>query len=274
MLKKNFTKAKSLKFLNSFSKNRFIVPKFIYFSLDRYKKDKDKLIKQILLNFKKQKVIIRSSTLDEDSQNKSNAGKYLSVVISNINKDSVAVAINKIIKLYKNAKDQILVQTFIDSPEISGVIFTKDPKSASDYYIINYDKSKKTNLITSGKKNTKMKTEIVFKEKIILSKNFYKILKIIKIIENEYKNESLDIEFGIRNNKLIIFQCRNLVLKNKTVKINEALINIYKKINKIASNPLLPGKTTVLSNMADWNPARFEGLTPIISAGFQSGINP
>lgn len=262
MLKKNFTKAESLKFLNSFSKNRFIVPKFIYFSLDRYKKDKDKLIKQILLNFKKQKVIIRSSTLDEDSQNKSNAGKYLSVVISNINKDSVAVAINKIIKLYKNAKDQILVQTFIDSPEISGVIFTKDPKSASDYYIINYDKSKKTNLITSGKKNTKMKTEIVFKEKIILSKNFYKILKIIKIIENEYKNESLDIEFGIRNNKLIIFQCRNLVLKNKTVKINEALINIYKKINKIASNPLLPGKTTVLSNMADWNPAEIIGVKP------------
>ncbi len=65
-----------------------------------------------------------------------------------------------------------------------------------------------------------------------------------------------------KKKKLILFQCRNLIIKHKTVKINDALVNIHKKIKKISSNPLLPGKTTILSNMADWNPAEIIGFKP------------
>ena len=212
MLKKNLTKAESLKFLQKFSKDKFIIPKFIYFSLGQYKKNKAKIINKIQLNFKNQKIIIRSSAIDEDGKNKSNAGKYLSIVILIKNqKNVIGKAIDEVIKKFKSINDQILVQSFLDKPDMSGVIFTKDPKSSSDYYIINYDKSKKTDLITSGKKNIRMKTELVFKEKIALSKNFFKYLKIIKLIEKKYKNDSLDIEFAIKNKKLIIFQCRNLI---------------------------------------------------------------
>jgi len=263
LLKKNLTKAESLKFLQKFSKDKFIIPKFIYFSLGQYKKNKAKIINKIQLNFKNQKIIIRSSAIDEDGKNKSNAGKYLSIVILIKNqKNVIGKAIDKVIKKFNRINDQILVQSFLDKPDMSGVIFTKDPKSSSDYYIINYDKSKKTDLITSGKKNIRMKTELVFKEKIALSKNFFKYLKIIKLIEKKYKNDSLDIEFAIKNKKLIIFQCRNLILKNKSINITDALTNIYKKINKISNNPLLPGKTTILSNMADWNPAEIIGFKP------------
>ena len=38
-------------------------------------------------------------------------------------------------------------------PDISGVIFSREPNTNAPYYVINFDRSKKTNLITSGKKN-------------------------------------------------------------------------------------------------------------------------
>ena len=55
------------------------------------------------------------------------------------------------------SNDQIFVQNFISKPSMSGVIFTIDPSNNSPYYIINYDKSKKTNLITSGLENPSIK---------------------------------------------------------------------------------------------------------------------
>ena len=261
MPKKNLTKAESLEFLKKNFKKNFIVPKFIYFDLNYFKKNNDKVIDKIQNIFKNQKIIIRSSSKDEDNFNKSNAGKYLSVITTTKKKDLIN-SINYVTTKFSNNKDQILFQLYIKDPDLSGVIFTKDPKNGSEYYIINYDKSNKTDLITSGKKNDNMKTEVIFKDKINLSKNFYKTLKIIKLIEKKYKNDSLDIEFCIKNKKLILFQCRNLIIKHKTKKINEALVNIYKKIKKISSNPLLPGRTTVLSNMADWNPAEIIGFKP------------
>ena len=54
----------------------------------------------------------------------------------------------------------------MENLELSGVIFTKDPKTNSDYYIINYDTSGKTDLVTSGSKNLSMKTMYIYKNKI------------------------------------------------------------------------------------------------------------
>ena len=149
----------------------------------------------------------------------------------------------------------------MENLELSGVIFTKDPKTNSDYYIINYDTSGKTDLVTSGSKNLSMKTMYIYKNKINYSKKFYKILKKIKKIELISKNHCLDIEFGIKNNKLFVFQCRPLINNKKSIKIDEHLTNI-KKIIKINHNPYFNNKKTILSNMADWNPAEMIGSQP------------
>jgi phosphoenolpyruvate synthase/pyruvate phosphate dikinase len=72
---------------------------------------------------------------------------------------------------FKNSKDQILIQELIKNVDISGVIFNNDPQTGFPYYIINYDETGRTDLITSGIKNPKIKTLIVYKKKLILQKN-------------------------------------------------------------------------------------------------------
>ena len=62
--------------------------------------------------------------------------------------------------------------------------------------------------------------------------------------------------------KLYIFQCRPLINRKKNIKLDEHIKNIQKKIQKINHNPVLFGKKTLLSNMADWNPAEMIGAHP------------
>ena len=271
-MKKNLTKAKTLEFINHNFKKYNIkgitIPSFIYFSKSDFLKNKEKIILNIKKKFKNKKIIIRSSSLSEDNENLSNAGKYLS--ISNLRSDSkfIEQSIVKVINKFDSQKDQILVQEFIDKTEMSGVIFTREANYNSPYYIINYDNSGKTDLVTSGKNDTTMQTEYIFRDKINLSKKFHNLLKKIKVLEKILKSDRLDIEFAKKNKKWFLFQCRPLPGHNlKNIKndneVSRTLVNLKKKIDKLKEkNPSIQGDTTYFSNMADWNPAEMIGVKP------------
>lgn len=270
-MKKNLTKAETLYFINKNIKNykikNIIIPKFIFFSKSEFIKNRKKIILDINKKFRGKKIIIRSSSLSEDNKNLSNAGKYLS--ISNLRPDynSVEESIIKIIKKFDSSKDQILVQEFIEKTEMSGVIFTREPNYNSPYYIINYDTSGKTNIITSGKNDNTIQTICIFKKKINFNIQFKGLLKNIKIIEKMMGTDRIDVEFAKKKKKWILFQCRPLpghyIKKNIDEQINKSLVNIEKKINKLKKkNPTIPGDTTYFSNMADWNPAEMIGTKP------------
>ena len=81
----------------------------------------------------------------------------------------------------------------------------------------------------------------------------------------------MDIEFAIRKNSLIIFQCRPIYNNNLQKEKNndldknilENFINIKKKFSKLQKNlPDIIGEYTLFSNMADWNPAEMIGVKP------------
>ena len=188
-------------YLNYFVKKieKKFVPEFIFFTKKNYLKNENKILNLVTKKFKK-KIIIRSSAIDEDTNNNSNAGKYSSY--SNIDpkkKIEVSLSIKKLLKKFKNFNDQIIIQEFLDKPDLSGVIFTYDTNNNSPYYIINYDRSKKTDLITSGIKNDTMKTLYLYRDKLILRNQvFKKLINIVKKIEKIFSNEKLDIEFAIK----------------------------------------------------------------------------
>ena len=264
--KKNLTKAESLKFLKKFEKKINIkIPKFIFFTKKKYIKNKEFFFKKIKKKFKNRKIIIRSSSLQEDNVNQSNAGKYKSFKNLDVKKAIIFRHIDLVFKDLNNLNDQVLVQEFIFKPKFSGVIFTRNISNNAPYYVINFDKSGYTDLITAGRVNPSMRTVVINRDEIKMAGFFKKKLASIKRIEEIFKNDRLDIEFCIKNNKLFIFQCRPLktIAKVDDYKIKDALVNISKKIKKIKKKiPGLSGKTTYLANMSDWNPAEMIGVRP------------
>ena len=78
-LKKNYTKAETLKFLKFYEKSINIkIPEFIFFEKKKYLKNKAAIFEKIKKKFGKKKIIIRSSSTKEDTREYSNAGKYKS----------------------------------------------------------------------------------------------------------------------------------------------------------------------------------------------------
>lgn len=270
-MKKNLTKAESLQFLSKYQKFLNIkIPNFFFIDKNNFKLKENIVLKKIQNKFKKKKIIIRSSSLQEDKEDQSNAGKFKSFGNINYNdKNKIKEKINEIIDEFDNSKDQILIQEFIDKPKVSGVIFTRDIKNNSPYLTINYDLSGRTDLITSGKINPTMKTLIIFKKNLKEFNFFGQKLFFLNKIQNLYNQDRLDIEFCIKGKNMFIFQCRPLKKSKKIndIEIQETLINIEKKFKKLNTEaPSVHGKFTLFSNMSDWNPAEMIGTKPHVLA--------
>ena len=262
------TKAETLIKLEKYQKKiNIIIPKIFYFKKKDYFKSKRKILKKIEKIFKGKKIILRSSSRQEDQQNISNAGKFKSYPNLEINLSLLNEKIFSILEEFKSPLDQVIVQEFISKPDLSGVIFTRNINNNSPYYFINIDNSGRTDLITSGKANPSMKTLVFFRDfdKYKIDKKNLILLKTIKKIEKIFNNDRLDIEFCIKRKKIFIFQCRPLkkIKPVNDIAIRDALINITMKIEKLKrKNPLIIGNKTYFSNMADWNPAEMIGNKP------------
>jgi len=256
ILKKIFLKDSNIK-----------IPNFYFFSVKKFLINEKNYLKNICDYAQNHSIILRSSSFDEDTINFSNAGKYESIILKKkISLDQLKKILIKFLKQFKNKNDLIIVQEFIEKVQISGVIFTNDINSNAPYYLINYDESGKTNLVTSGKKSLTHKQYVQFKN---YKKGFNKFIKLInacKKLEKKVNYARLDIEFCIKNNRIYLLQVRFLPLANDNenrVKLDQPLINIKKKIIKLLKvNPTLSGKKTAFSNMSDWNPVEMIGEKP------------
>lgn len=74
-----FSKAQNLEYLNYLKIRKISIPKFYYFNIKSWKKNKNYIISLINQNFEN-KICIRSSFMGEDSSNKSMAGKFESFI--------------------------------------------------------------------------------------------------------------------------------------------------------------------------------------------------
>jgi len=160
----------------------------------------------------------------------------------------------------------------IEKIKMSGVIFTGDINGNKFYYNINYDDvTGLTDTVTSGYSIYSNKTLYIYKKRIdlIQSNRFKLIVKATKEVERLFKGIPLDIEFGLSNkNKLFLFQVRPVVVNNKLDVtqnfFNKKLNTIYKNLKNCFElrNKDINGKTTLFSQMTDWNPAEMIGQHP------------
>ena len=176
----------------------FKIPKSLVFEVSDWKKNKINILNKINYFFLKkhhcQKLAIRSSALNEDKDNKSNAGVYDSYLNVDTNDEKkIIISINNIIKGYiknkiNSGKSEIIIQQMIQNTYLSGVIFTHNLNNGSPYYVINYDDvSGLTNTVTSGSSKYSNRSLYVYRDKIseIKSPRFRKIIIAVKDLEKK-----------------------------------------------------------------------------------------
>lgn len=278
MIKKNtyLTKAGTLIYLKNKKIKNFIIPKTKVITVQDWLKNKKKIFREIVKKFSENNFLaIRSSAFDEDGKKYSQAGKYYSeLFVKTKSKKKVFSAINKVISKYnkKNFKEnEIIIQEMILKPDISGVVFSREPNSNAPYYVVNYDDiSGFTDTVTSGNNEHSNKSLNIYRNKFLKlrSPRFKKLIKGIKELEKIFLTNALDVEFCIKNLKVYLLQVRLMTnLKkwdNGTNKIFlQNLRSIEKKIiKKTKKQKKIYGKTNVFGQMPDWNPAEIIGLNP------------
>jgi phosphohistidine swiveling domain-containing protein len=263
------SKAKTLEKIHNKLKFAKTLPVY-RFLVNDYRVDKSIVLK-IQSFFDCETIAVRSSAYDEDAFSMSNAGAFESILNVSRN-DSVAIeqAIETVLNSYDtvNDKNEIFVQPMLENVHIAGVVFSCDISTLAPYYIINYDESGSTDIITSGKGNS-AKTYVHYRYYEYPSRytDMEKIILAVKEIEQLFYNKIIDVEFAItNNNEIYILQIRPIITNGKKqhfVDLTEGLYRIYKKIEKLQQpHPNLLGKKAIFGVMPDWNPAEIIGIKP------------
>jgi len=251
------TKAQTLKNLKRKLKKSYIED-FVIFKVDIWQYDPTWVLDIINRDIGFEKIVVRSSALNEDAYDESKAGHYKSIlnVSANDTKEMVD-AINEVIESYdSNPKNEILVQRQTKNITMSGVVFTRKIENNAPYYVINYDKTGSTDSVTSGKENSK--TEIIRNiRKKECPKQWWKLIEAIREIESLIPSIPLDIEFAITKKKIVIFQVRPLAA-NKVLS-NETDFDVFLLIDKLGESFQ---EGNAYSDMAFWNPAEMIGTLP------------
>lgn len=214
-------------------------------------------------------VIVRSSAVNEDTAESSQAGKYES--IGNVS-DARAFedAVNTVISSFDdgNGDNQVLVQPMLENVKMCGVAFTVDPNSLGNYYVINYDESGSTSAVTSGSGHGG-KLLYVFKgmEDGVEPEGIHRLCLTLKRLEGLFGQNNLDVEFAITvDDELYIFQVRPLCIRGNVADYwqqYDALRRIEEKIRRDAApKPYLCGDRNIYGVMPDWNPAEMIGIRP------------
>lgn len=260
-------KSENLKILQKTLKKSFVLPQYS-FSVNDFLKDP--LIKEEIAQFchDEKDYIVRSASVREDNYQFSAAGKYLSVLNVTGYADIIH-SVEKVIDSFeKERRDEnlIFIQPMLETIYISGVAFTLDPNNGGNYYVINYDKSGLTNIITSGQSRG-METYYLYKEMDPLNKEMAAIVDAIKEIERLYGDQPLDIEFACtKAEEICIFQVRPLHINAElsTYEVqNQTLKDAYDFImHGMGKNPFVLGEYTIYGIMPDWNPAEIIGVKP------------
>ena len=268
------SKADTLKFLKPLLKNSKMEDMFVFTVLD-WKEEKKEIINNIKEKFSPSKIVVRSSTINEDASDTSMAGSFHSELdVPSKDTRKIESAVNAVISSYNKKKsdfmiNQILVQAHTRDVVMSGVVFTRTIEKNAPYYVINYDdQTGSTDSVTKGMEGRTIRISR-FCEPESYPKKFKKLMVSIKEIESIFPNISLDIEFAVdKNDIVIIFQVRPIATNSKSNNKNEE--DIKKRIAELKNSFIqlsrrklhLSGSENCFGDMPDWNPAEIIGDNP------------
>ena len=263
------TKVKTLENLSKVIQSAKILP-IMRFTVDDFKYSSI-ITSKIKAYFKSDLLVVRSSSLREDSLQQSNAGHYESVL--NVPREDdfkLSEAIRKVIASFddSNSRNEIFVQPQLEQIDISGVALTCDVDTLAPYYTISYEKGT-SDIVTSGKRGeTHTLIHYKFSPFPPTDVRMERIIEALEEIQSIFEYPFVDVEFAMnKGGELFIFQVRPLVTEGKEnlsgIRIGYLLAGVHEKlINFNAPRPGLLGDNAVFGVMPDWNPAEIIGKKP------------
>ncbi|MBQ7324896.1 MAG: gamma-glutamyl-gamma-aminobutyrate hydrolase family protein [Clostridia bacterium] len=233
--------------------------------------DREKVCREIMEQFRGCRIVVRSSSSNEDNMRRSNAGHYRSVLdVDSADLAQIIDSVEAVIHSYRKDIDvleleQVLIQRQAESVKCSGVVFTRDLQGNRPYYLINYDDGGATDSVTGGRGG---KTLWVSRSAEVeqLPSPWSQLLLAVQEAEHILEGLALDIEFAVdADGEVILFQIRPLVAGYKTERVMEDSEYFARKAalkRYYHSVPGLLNKTMLLSDMAFWNPSEIIGANP------------
>lgn len=267
------TKANTLADLKKIVKHSYIEDFYIVYA-DEFFEDPAVVVAAIETQFAGAKIVVRSSSIQEDNLKTSNAGHFESVFdVDSAKAIAIEEAISQVYTSYVEGslteaekkqliekKEQVLIQRQTEHVRMSGVVFTRDIIFNRPYYMVTYDENGSTDSVTSGSGGrTKWIAQNVSRE--FLECDFVNLLKAVKEIEKIYEYISaLDIEFAIlEDDRVVIFQVRPLAA---ALNIIAPMTDREFKDTKALVKCMYLDTFHILSDMAFWNPAEIIGSNP------------
>ena len=260
------TKANTLSLLENRVKKSKVLPQ-VSFTVGELNKNPGDVLKNIKSKFTKENLIVRSSALNEDSSENSLAGQYLSIL--NVTRDNVLEAAQKVAASYKDnlAENQILIQPMLSDITMSGVLFSVDPNTGGNYFVINYDDSTgSSESVTSGEGDN-LSTCYVFHGKKSGNQRLDLLIDAAEELMGLFSKPNIDIEFAFTGDGSLYFlQARPLILKKEPISFDKqkemlCIANDFIK-QGMKEHPYAKGRRTIYGVMPDWNPAEMIGLRP------------
>lgn len=264
------TKGRNLKALQNKLKSAKVLP-LVLTSLRALEKNTSQILRDIEI-LQAKKLIIRSSSQNEDSSKNSNAGAFLSLAnIEATDKKALLEALKKVGNSMPSKDDEILIQPMLEHISLCGVGFSVDKDNFSPYFCLQYDENGSNHSITDGSSKNAVsyfhyRESLEFKDE-----KTRKIIELIKELEKLFSCNFLDIEFAFARlglkEELFCLQVRPLVMQNKINLFNalpkKALEKFQKRFQSLQiARPRILGDKALFGVMPDWNPAEIIGLRP------------
>jgi phosphohistidine swiveling domain-containing protein len=261
------TKAQVLKYLGSKLSSAIILPTFI-FKVTDWREDPKKILDDIVSEFTSTlPLILRSSRRDEGNGVQSHAGEFLSI-LGVVGPQQISCAIDQVIHSYGryDPEDEVLVQPLAEGLDASGVALNCDLRNQLPYIVVNLSSGSDSSIVTGGRSGTRT-FYFVRNGPSPPSEMIRPVVALIEELELHYPEENIEIEFGIRDDEVFLFQCRSLRSGGRRSEFADSVL-LQSTVKAAASAGYCLSRSTdsfgagALGIMPDWNPAEMIGLKP------------
>jgi choline kinase len=248
----------------------------VAFTVRAWRDDSEGLLANIRTKFGGNEVVVRSSSLAEDSWTASNAGTFLSLTHVPVDDDQrLRSGIDDVILSFdsEHLDNQVLVQAMLTDLRVSGVVFTRSLSCGAPYYVVNYDdKTGSAASVTDGT-GRHLQTLIMHRETKQLPNEanpiLFHLLRSLKELEILVGHDSLDVEFAIgRDSTVHILQVRPIAVDHSKWRVSDKLVNRMLAgaerdfRDRQTRRSFEVGARTAFGVMPDWNPAEIIGNKP------------